>query len=217
MKSIVGNFPKGFWSLTLIFPVLFQISWERNLRKPFWERVKCGQILVYHKNILPYPIWEQGQHEKYENMESASITPCKGCKMFHTGSFITLPSVLIFKLETERAAHDREEDDFRRLCSVAWIHCSSTQWPFSRIKTWSTGQCGNCKIYNTVSVQGVPQATHDQWSKLGGEEKTRIKVKQDFSLAAVLGYRGGQFQLGDFKSLCGFLLDAWFSFVAGHV
>lgn len=51
-------------------------------------------------------------------MESTSITPCKAPKMFHTGSFITLPSVLIFKLETERAAHDRKEDGFRMLGSA---------------------------------------------------------------------------------------------------
>lgn len=60
-------------------------------------------------------------------MESASITPCKAHKMFHTGSFITLPSVVIFKLETERAAYDREENDFRMLGSAAWIHCSSAR------------------------------------------------------------------------------------------
>lgn len=139
--------------------------------------------------------------KKYGNIESTSISPCKSSKMFHPGSLITLPSVPIFKLEIGRAAYGREKNDFRMLGSGAWINFSSAQWPFSRIKNLSTGQCKNSVKYTTVSVPGNLTTKRDQESKQGGEEKKRIKVKQNLSLTAGLDYGGRQFHWGDFKSL----------------
>lgn len=49
--------------------------------------------------------------QEYGNLGASFLSPCKTCKMFHTGNCITLPSVPIFKLETGRAAYGEEENN----------------------------------------------------------------------------------------------------------
>lgn len=101
-------------------------TWESHVGK-FW----CATKIACHP--------QYGNKANMKKKRKYGINfhqSCKAPKMFHTGSFITLPSVPIFKLETGRVDYGREENDFRMLGSAAWIDCNCAQWPFSRINPY---------------------------------------------------------------------------------